>query len=179
MLLTPISHLYSRPHPPQFVCLLHLIHTYLLELRPCGGTSMYPTLPPSGSYILHSRLLLLLYPLQRGTLVTSISPTDPTHQVLKRVIGIESDSIYLDGSGGGTKGWVTIPKGHVWLEGDNRSNSIDSREYGPVPKGLLRGRVIARVRGWVTFSWLEAAARQLADSFSCAFLHRHGQILHG
>lgn len=142
---------------------------------------MYPTLPPSGSHILHSRLLLLLYPLQRGTLVTSISPTDPTHQVLKRVIGIESDSVYLDGSGGGTKGWVTIPKGHVWLEGDNSGNSIDSREYGPVPKGLLRGRVIARVRGWFRGFFLigGCCTGSLLTSFFCDFRYRRGQIPNG
>ena len=38
-----------------------------------------------------------------------------------------------------------IPKGHVWLQGDNTVNSIDSRDYGPVPEATLKGRVIARV----------------------------------
>lgn len=30
---------------------------------------------------------------------------------------------------------IYVPKGHVWLEGDNSENSIDSRTYGPVPMG--------------------------------------------
>ena len=34
-----------------------------------------------------------------------------------------------------------IKRGHVWLEGDNKNNSSDSRNYGQVPYGLLRGRV--------------------------------------
>ena len=34
-----------------------------------------------------------------------------------------------------------VRKGHVWLEGDNKINSIDSRIYGQVPYGLLHGRV--------------------------------------
>lgn len=40
---------------------------------------------------------------------------------------------------------VRIPRGHVWLAGDNLSNSTDSRAYGPVAVGLLKGKVLARV----------------------------------
>ena len=28
---------------------------------------------------------------------------------------------------------VLVPRGHVWLEGDNKAASHDSRHYGPVP----------------------------------------------
>ena len=38
-----------------------------------------------------------------------------------------------------------VPKGHVWLEGDNATNSTDSRCYGPVPAALIRGRVVWKV----------------------------------
>lgn len=41
--------------------------------------------------------------------------------------------------------YITIPSGHVWLAGDNLGNSTDSRHYGPVPMGLIRGKVVARV----------------------------------
>jgi inner membrane protease subunit 1 len=41
--------------------------------------------------------------------------------------------------------WVRVPKGHVWLQGDNMSNSTDSRMYGPVPLAIVKGKVIARV----------------------------------
>jgi hypothetical protein len=40
-----------------------------------------------------------------------------------------------------------VPKGHVWLEGDNLIVSRDSREYGPVPLALIKGRAVLQVRG--------------------------------
>lgn len=109
---------------------------------------MYPTLSDRGTLVLHSRLALRLTPLERGNLVTAISPFDPTHQVLKRVIGLPGDTICVDPTGerSGTKSeWCTVPKGHVWIAGDNTSNSTDSRDYGPVPLAMVRGKVIARV----------------------------------
>ncbi|KAK4683852.1 hypothetical protein P7C73_g6365, partial [Tremellales sp. Uapishka_1] len=45
----------------------------------------------------------------------------------------------------GENQWVRIPKGHVWLQGDNMSNSTDSRMYGPVPIAIVKGKVLARV----------------------------------
>lgn len=46
-----------------------------------------------------------------------------------------------------------IPRGHVWLEGDNPENSMDSRNYGPVPAALVQGRVVGRVwPPWRSFS---------------------------
>ena len=49
---------------------------------------------------------------------------------------------------------VTVPKGHIWLEGDNPNNSTDSRHYGTVPAALILGRVLLKVwppeeTGWV------------------------------
>lgn len=40
---------------------------------------------------------------------------------------------------------VSIPPGHMWLEGDNRECSNDSRNYGPIPMGLLLGKVVIRL----------------------------------
>lgn len=112
---------------------------------------MYPTLGLRGDYILQERLTTRLHlPLARGTLVTAISPLDPSHHILKRVVGLAGDTICVDPSGESGQAkrneYVVVPKGRVWLSGDNASNSTDSREYGPVPEALLRGRVIARVR---------------------------------
>jgi len=39
-----------------------------------------------------------------------------------------------------------VPKGHMWLLGDNLENSSDSRSYGAVPIAMLYGHVWMRVR---------------------------------
>uniref|UniRef100_A0A8C8AUP3 Inner mitochondrial membrane peptidase subunit 1 n=3 Tax=Telluraves TaxID=3073808 RepID=A0A8C8AUP3_9STRI len=50
-----------------------------------------------------------------------------------------------------------VPKGHVWLEGDNLRNSTDSRCYGPVPYGLIRGRICFKIWPLNDFGFLRAS----------------------
>ncbi|GAA6058547.1 hypothetical protein JCM10212_006986 [Sporobolomyces blumeae] len=136
------------------LCGVHLFNEHVAEIRPCTGASMFPTLPHTGTFVLHSALSLRLRPLDRGNLVTAISPLDPSHQVLKRVIGMPGDTVCVDPSGerGRVDEWCKVPQGHVWLAGDNASNSTDSRDYGPVPIAMVRGRVVAKI--WPKPQWL-------------------------
>lgn len=41
---------------------------------------------------------------------------------------------------------VTVPEGHYFVAGDNRRNSFDSRDFGPVPLEAVDGRVIMEPR---------------------------------
>lgn len=124
---------------------------------------MYPTLPHSGTFVLHSSLSLRLTPLDRGNLVTAVSPLDPSHQVLKRIIGLPGDTVCVDPSGerGRVEEWCKVPQGHVWLAGDNTSNSTDSRDYGPVPIAMVRGRVLAKVNALPISAQQEHCADQV------------------
>ncbi|KAI6690256.1 hypothetical protein NL676_027084 [Syzygium grande] len=38
-----------------------------------------------------------------------------------------------------------VPGGHVWIQGDNIYASSDSRQFGPVPYGLVEGKILCRV----------------------------------
>ncbi|RLN45449.1 hypothetical protein BBJ28_00006626, partial [Nothophytophthora sp. Chile5] len=53
------------------------------------------------------------------------------------------------------KGKITVPKGHVWVEGDNPTCSVDSRHFGAVPAALVIGRPfwIVRLRGVEANCW--------------------------
>jgi signal peptidase I len=46
---------------------------------------------------------------------------------------------------------ITVPDGHVYMLGDNRAASADSREWGPVPEDSIVGRVVARY--WPPSQW--------------------------
>lgn len=57
---------------------------------------------------------------------------------------VEGDTVILNPSSANPVP-IRVPAGSVWLSGDNAENSTDSRRYGPVPIGLLRGRVIGKL----------------------------------
>eukprot|EP00897_Mesotaenium_endlicherianum_P007783 jgi/Mesen1/7032/ME000366S06242 len=90
--------------------------------------------------------------LQAGDVVVAKSPTNPRLMVCKRLLGLEGDSItVLPVHASDRVRHVRIPKGHVWLQGDNRYNSTDSRHYGPVPYALIRGKVFYKI--WPPKDW--------------------------
>uniref|UniRef100_A0A453GB50 Mitochondrial inner membrane protease subunit 2 n=1 Tax=Aegilops tauschii subsp. strangulata TaxID=200361 RepID=A0A453GB50_AEGTS len=57
-------------------------------------------------------------------------------RVVSRLIALPGDLVRLRG----TTELLEVPEGHCWVEGDNPSQSKDSRTYGPVPLSCWRGR---------------------------------------
>ena len=110
---------------------------------------MLPTFETSGEVAIESIVShrLAPYNLTRGELVSLKSPVKPNRIICKRIIGLPGDVICVDptGSKAPSVEHVIIPKGHIWVAGDNMACSIDSRDYGPVSMSLIRGRIIAKV----------------------------------
>ncbi|EEB88297.1 hypothetical protein MPER_13940 [Moniliophthora perniciosa FA553] len=113
------------------------------------GPSMLPTFANEGEIVIEDRLTYRLWPesLARGDLVVLTSPIDPTMKICKRVLGLPGDIICVDPTGekAPSTEHVLVPRGHIWISGDNAVYSRDSRDYGPVPMALIQGRVYARV----------------------------------
>lgn len=128
----------------QYGCIAHCAFEYVGGVVMCSGPSMEPTIQNS-DIVFAENLSRHFYGIQRGDIVIAKSPSDPKSSICKRVIGLEGDKILADNPPDIFKSRNYVPTGHVWLEGDNLENSTDSRCYGPVPYGLIRGRIFFKV----------------------------------
>lgn len=122
------------------------------EIKRVNGKSMQPTLNPqlsgqnSSSFWLFMDHVLIRssnrYSLSPGDIVTFYNPSNPINRDIKRVRAIGNQVVTTRGYKNRT---VVVPKGYLWVEGDNRAVSLDSNTYGPLPAGLIFGKAIAIV----------------------------------
>ncbi|XP_056596512.1 mitochondrial inner membrane protease subunit 2 isoform X1 [Triplophysa dalaica] len=105
------------------------------------GASMQPSLNPEGGsssdVVLLNRWSVRNYQVQRGDIVSILSPKNPQQKIIKRVIGVEGDFIRTMGY---KNRYIRVPDGHLWIEGDHHGHSFDSNTFGPVSLGLVHGR---------------------------------------
>eukprot|EP01088_Endostelium_zonatum_P004290 TRINITY_DN15508_c0_g1_i1.p1 TRINITY_DN15508_c0_g1~~TRINITY_DN15508_c0_g1_i1.p1 ORF type:complete len:202 (+),score=27.92 TRINITY_DN15508_c0_g1_i1:27-632(+) len=94
---------------------------------------------------------------KRGDVIWAWHPLDSNKRISKRIRGLPGDQIkYREvdiKTGDENEYLVTVPTGHMWLEGDNHSLSRDSRDYGPVPLNLYGGLIFGKRSGnslWFT-----------------------------
>ncbi|XP_031496425.1 uncharacterized protein LOC116261736 isoform X2 [Nymphaea colorata] len=109
------------------------------------GHSMKPTLNPgskafpisiSGDLVLVEKLCLNKYKFSHGDVVVCGNPNNHKQSLIKRIIALPGDWIRIPE----TYKIVKVPEGHCWVEGDNYNSSTDSRSFGPIPLGLVKGR---------------------------------------
>lgn len=80
-----------------------------------------------------------------GDVVICTRPVNARENIIKRVAAVAGEKVTVYEPRGSLPSAVTVPPGHIWLEGDNLILSRDSREYGPVPLAMVRGRVLLQV----------------------------------
>lgn len=114
----------------------------------CEGVSMLPTFNYRGDLLFERKLSISqIQTLKRGDLITFRSPSNPVTIVCKRIIGLPGDVVNVDPIDlEMSKQHCVVPEGHVWVQGDNATASIDSRTYGPLPMGLIQAKIARRVR---------------------------------
>ncbi len=142
------------------LALAFLIRTFIVELYIVEGPSMRPTLE-SQERLVVNKFIYRFRPPEKGEILVFRYPRDKTRDFIKRVIATEGDTIeikegrvyvndkllnedYILEKTRSEYAKATIPQGTVFVMGDNRNNSEDSRfvDVGFVPYDLIKGKAI-------------------------------------
>ena len=147
-----------------------LVKTYVAEAYMIRGDSMFPTFK-DGQRVMVQKVLY--GDVMRGDVIIFASKDDPRKDLIKRVIGLPGENIkVIDGevyineerleedyvqefSGRRYEhyGPEFIPRNKVFVLGDNRPASQDSRVFDAIDDSLVKGKVVLR---WWPFEELRA-----------------------
>jgi len=138
-----------------------LIAAFFIRMPQVSGLSMEPHII-SGEYVVINTLAYRLGEPRRGDIVAFRHDGDTPEVYIKRVVGLPGDRVRIDRGTLVVNGTrleepyvrfedqrsfpeVTIPLHSVYVLGDNRANSEDSRFFGPVADDHLMGRALAGI----------------------------------
>jgi signal peptidase I len=146
------------------VLLALVIRTFVVQAFKIPSGSMLPTLQ-IGDHILVNKFLYYFTPIKRGDIIVFKFPQDESRDFIKRVIGLPGETleirgrqvlingnplsepyaVFADGPlGRGLErehvGPVVIPPGHLFMMGDNRDRSMDSRVWGLLDVHKVKGK---------------------------------------
>lgn len=134
---------------------------YSAQAVPLDGPSMQPGLHTNERVLVNSLAYLFREP-QRGDVIVFHPPTALTERYIKRVIGLPGDTIritrtdvYVNGAKLDEPYLAPVPPGYTenqepetvhlgpnqfFVMGDNRTNSEDSRIFGPITQREIIGK---------------------------------------
>lgn len=147
------------------VLLFILINAVSARIK-IDGSSMKPSLN-NGEFVIVSKLNYRFGEPERGDIVVFDFPQNITQEYIKRVIGLPGEEIrvadgvvYVDGKQliepyqyeqPNYEGSWKVPKGTLFVLGDNRNNSSDSHTWGMVPLENVIGEALFVY--WPPTSW--------------------------
>jgi len=147
------------------VVLALLIRGFVVESFQVQGYSLEPTLHDAERVLVNKFVYRFREP-QRGDIIVFRCPNDPSRDFIKRVIALGGESVeivdgavfvngrrlqedYIVHRGNSDFSRAAVPYGHLFVLGDNRTNSEDSRYFGFVPVASVKGK--AMVVYWPPF----------------------------
>ena len=143
------------------------LRTFVFQAYEIPSGSMEDTIM-TGAMVFSEQLTYYGSDPERGDIVTFQDPEIPSRTLIKRVIATEGQTVqlidgdvFVDGQKlvepytDGKESWplissygspitypYTVPKGELWVMGDNRTNSQDSRYFGSIPVSSVTGKAI-------------------------------------
>jgi signal peptidase I len=145
-----------------FALVFGFVRPFVMEAFWIPSGSMIPTLE-IGDRVLVNKFIYRFTEPKRGDIVVFTSVDNPKEDLIKRFIGLPGEKIAVRGGKLFLNGEpqkepytnkklpdrsffarITVPKGHVFVMGDNRGNSADSRVFGPLPKKNIEGEAFLR-----------------------------------
>jgi signal peptidase I len=146
------------------VLLALVIRTFVVQAFKIPSGSMLPTLQ-IGDHILVNKFLYYFQPVRRGDIIVFKFPQDETRDFIKRVIGLPGETIEIRGKQVFVDGklldepyavygdWPTgrlgereklgplvVPPDRLFMMGDNRDHSMDSRVWGFLDIHKVKGK---------------------------------------
>ena len=137
-----------------------LIITFLYQPVRVEGTSMLPRLEDRDRLFIN-KFVYQISSIERSDVVVFHYPRDPEKSYIKRVIALPGDRLEIDHGIVWVNGIklsenyvpqeyrdsrslseMVVPEGSYFMMGDHRSISSDSREFGPVERGLIYGKAV-------------------------------------